>query len=141
MRTALPAILGGAPIREPPSEGTRLRPAVVVYRGAVASRRRTEDHRPMPVEPSPPDLGARGQPSIPDAAGAKRVFLSYARGDAGKVETLEDGLRSFGVDVWLDDALVGGDQWWQAILREIRSRDVFVQAVSPAGIESEACTS
>jgi hypothetical protein len=71
---------------------------------------------------------------------ARRVFLSYARRDADKVATLEEGLRSFGADVWLDHALVGGHEWWQAILREIRQRDVFVQAISPAGMDSEACT-
>lgn len=68
------------------------------------------------------------------------MFLSYARRDAEKVARLEDGLRSFGAHVWLDDALVGGHEWWDAILREIRQADVFVHAISPAGVDSEACT-
>jgi uncharacterized membrane protein YeaQ/YmgE (transglycosylase-associated protein family) len=92
------------------------------------------------VDPPLPGPDAGGGSSMPDLSRARRVFLSYARRDANKVETLEEGLRLFGVDVWLDDALVGGHEWWQAILSEIRVRDVFVQAVSPAGIESEACT-
>jgi hypothetical protein len=65
------------------------------------------------------------------------VFLSYARADADRVSDLVEGLRSFGAEVWLDRSLVGGHEWWQAILREIRACHVFVQAVSPAGIESE----
>jgi len=68
-----------------------------------------------------------------------RVFLSYARVDADRVAALEQGLRSFGADVWRDESLVGGHEWWDAILSEIRRRDVFVQAVSPTGLDSEAC--
>jgi hypothetical protein len=84
----------------------------------------------MAVDPPPSEPTAR----------ERRVFLSYARTDANRVKTLEEGLRWLGADVWRDDALIGGHEWWDAILKEIRGRDVFVQAVSPAGIESEACT-
>jgi nucleotide-binding universal stress UspA family protein len=69
----------------------------------------------------------------------RRVFLSYARADEEKVAALEDGLRKFGADVWRDRSLVGGQAWWDEILDQIRRCDVFVQGVSAAGIESEAC--
>src|SRR5687768_5878418 len=69
------------------------------------------------------------------------VFVSYARRDLDKVAPLVEGLRLLGIEVWLDRSLVGGHSWWDEILSRVSDCDVFVQVVSSAGIESEACSS
>ena len=69
------------------------------------------------------------------------VFVSYARGDREKVGQVVEGLRLLGKNVWLDEALVGGQSWWDTILAQIRACDVMVQTISPATARSEACNS
>jgi hypothetical protein len=71
----------------------------------------------------------------------KSIFVSYARADLEKVHQVVEGLRLLGRDVWLDESLIGGQAWWDAILTRIRECAVFVQAISPAAARSEACTS
>jgi hypothetical protein len=43
-------------------------------------------------------------------------------------------------DVWQDESLEGGQDWWDVIIDKIKDCDVFVQAVSSHALESEACT-
>ena len=70
-----------------------------------------------------------------------RVFVSYARADVDRVDAVVQGLRMLQHDVWLDEALIGGQSWWDGILGRIRDCDVFLQAVSRASLKSEACHS
>jgi hypothetical protein len=44
-------------------------------------------------------------------------------------------------DVWLDEELGGGLEWWRTILSQIRLADVIIVAVSPDLLASEACAS
>ena len=44
-----------------------------------------------------------------------RLFVSYARPDQSRVDTLVTGLRQAGIEVWLDSDLVGGWSWWDKI--------------------------
>jgi len=67
------------------------------------------------------------------------VFLSYAREDHELVEQLVRALRVLRYDIWFDQVLSGGQSWWDEILREIRTCDVFVIAVSPGMLQSSAC--
>lgn len=69
----------------------------------------------------------------------KRVFISYAREDRLAVDAVVEGLRSLGNEAWLDTSLAGGQAWWDAILDEILDCDVFLEAMSPSALESEAC--
>lgn len=69
----------------------------------------------------------------------RRAFVSYAREDAAAVERLAVALRTLRCDVWFDEALAGGQAWWDVILDRVRSCDVFVCAVSRAMLESVAC--
>lgn len=69
----------------------------------------------------------------------KRAFISYARADAERVIGIERRLRQLDHVVWLDQALKGGQAWWDEILQQIRDCDVFVAIVSPASIDSRAC--
>src|SRR4051812_29512712 len=72
---------------------------------------------------------------------SRRVFMSYARRDREKAQRLTQGLRTVGFDVWLDESLAGGQAWWDAILDQIGECEVFVQLVSPAALQSDACLS
>jgi TIR domain len=67
------------------------------------------------------------------------LFVSYARGDAAVVAELYRDLEQVHSPVWMDTRLSGGQSWWDTILEQIRSCDLFVVAVSPDSIRSEAC--
>jgi hypothetical protein len=67
------------------------------------------------------------------------IFVSYAREDREAVGRVAEGLRQLGGDVWLDDALSGGQAWWDQILTWVRDCSVLVAFVSPAAARSEAC--
>lgn len=68
-----------------------------------------------------------------------RAFLSYARADVDRVAAIERRLRQMDYEVWIDRELKGGQSWWDEILAQIRSCDVFVAIVSPASLDSKAC--
>ena len=67
------------------------------------------------------------------------IFISYARGDAAVVAELYRDLEQVHSPVWMDTRLSGGQAWWDTILDQIRHCDLFVVAVSPDSIRSEAC--
>src|SRR5580658_5826126 len=68
-----------------------------------------------------------------------KIFISYSREDRTFVESLRADLSQLGHDVWMDQRLVGGQEWWDEILRNIRECDLFVLGLSPRSVESEAC--
>jgi DivIVA domain-containing protein len=72
--------------------------------------------------------------------GALRLFLSYARNDQAKIQFLVSGLTWAGHDVWVDQQLRGGADWWETILEQIRGADAFLPAVSRNLLASVACT-
>jgi hypothetical protein len=81
---------------------------------------------------------ARGRgPRVMEKA---KLFVSYARHDEPQVRPLVAGLRQLGYGVWLDEALTGGQAWWDAILAQIRGCDAVLVAVSPAALDSVAVT-
>ena len=67
------------------------------------------------------------------------IFISYARKDRAAAETLRHDLERTRSSVWLDDELTGGQAWWETILGQIRSCDLFVFALSPDSLRSKAC--
>ena len=67
------------------------------------------------------------------------IFLSYARQDKEPVKALGHHLRALADNVWLDEEISGGQIWWDQILAQIRSCDVFAYAMSPAALKSVAC--
>jgi len=71
----------------------------------------------------------------------RSVFISYSSADAENVRTLVADVESLGHRVWFDQALAGGQRWWDQILGEIRSADVFIFAVSAGSADSRACLS
>lgn len=72
------------------------------------------------------------------AGGSRQVFISYARSDAERVDTLVEGLRQLRYDVWLDEELTGGQKWWDTVLSQIRASSAVLVTVSLAALESAA---
>lgn len=70
-----------------------------------------------------------------------QLFISYARPDRARAESLTLRLRQAGITVWLDSDLVGGQAWWDRILDQLRSCNAVVAAVSRASTKSQACRS
>jgi len=73
-----------------------------------------------------------------------RVFVSYSHRDAEYVSAhgllgYLAGLKNEGVEFWLDDQLVGGDQWDASIRREIEKCDISLVLVSQAFLNSPYC--
>ncbi len=69
----------------------------------------------------------------------RAVFLSYARTDRARIETLSEDLQLLGHQVWFDRELTGGVHWWEGILKAIASADVFIFVASRDAAESVAC--
>jgi hypothetical protein len=69
------------------------------------------------------------------------IFVSYAREDAGRAVEFHDNLTEAGHDVWFDRDLRGGDGWWEVILEQVRSSDLFISVLSPDSVKSRACRS
>jgi outer membrane protein assembly factor BamB len=82
-------------------------------------------------------MGLEGR--ILRGGGPMQLFVSYARTDRPKAESLAQRLRQAGITVWLDTDLIGGQEWWDRILDQLRSCDAVVAAVSKASIKSQAC--
>jgi serine/threonine kinase PknH len=58
------------------------------------------------------------------------LFISYSSQDRATVDDLTTALRKAQQQVWFDQELGGGDSWWNKILEEIRTCDVFIVALS-----------
>lgn len=69
------------------------------------------------------------------------IFISYSRNDESAVKLLAQGLQAAQKNTWIDQALGGGDSWWNAILAKIRDADVFIFAVSDDSLRSKPCWS
>ncbi len=69
----------------------------------------------------------------------RSAFESYSRSDKIVAAQIEGDLVEIGLDVWRDERLSGGQEWWDTILASIRSADVFVVVVSDSSLESVPC--
>jgi serine/threonine kinase PknH len=65
------------------------------------------------------------------------LFISYSSQDRSTVDALTTALRRGQQQVWFDQELGGGDSWWNKILEQIRSCDVFVVALSNNWLQSK----
>lgn len=66
-----------------------------------------------------------------------RLFISYAHDDKPFCTRLVKLLDVF--EVWFDQNLRGGEDWWQRILEKIEWCDGFVYLLSPASVVSTYC--
>jgi len=60
------------------------------------------------------------------------VFISYSRADRESAVKLRDALVADGLRVWMDDELLGGDQWMQVIRTNIANARLLVLMLSAA---------
>ncbi len=67
------------------------------------------------------------------------IFMSYSRSDEVAVKALVRGLEAARKEVWFDNALTGGEIWWDSILENIRSASVFLFALSDDSLKSKPC--
>lgn len=66
-----------------------------------------------------------------------RLFVSYARVDKPYCIQIVNTLSAH--DVWFDERLYVGQQWWKEILRRLDWCDGFVYLLSPESLNSEYC--
>jgi hypothetical protein len=67
------------------------------------------------------------------------LFVSYSSQDRSAIEPLTTALRRARQQVWFDEDLGGGQAWWNEILEQIRSCEVFIVALSNHSLESKPC--
>ncbi len=85
------------------------------------------------TEPVAREAGTGGR-SIPHGA----IFVSYASEDLEAASRLAEGLRSAGLEVWLDkDALQMGDDWARSIRRGIERCSLFLPVISRQALSEE----
>jgi serine/threonine kinase PknH len=65
------------------------------------------------------------------------LFVSYSSRDRSTVDALTTALRRGQQQVWFDQELGGGDAWWNTILEQIRSCEVFIVALSNNWLQSK----
>ena len=68
-----------------------------------------------------------------------RLFISYSRVDADTLKELAKLLGFVFDEIWYDKTLVGGEDWWQEIKRQIKRCDYFLYLLSRDSIESMNC--
>lgn len=71
------------------------------------------------------------------------IFISYSRADAQFISDLVPLLHeAYGIaSVFYDEQIPGGTKWWEMILREIASCDLFVYLCSNESLQSPYCQS
>lgn len=68
-----------------------------------------------------------------------KVFISYSSKSRDLVRGLAEDLEMAGNQIWFDHKLTGGQAWWDQILEQIRSCDLFVFALTPQALDSHPC--
>lgn len=66
-------------------------------------------------------------------------FLSYSSRDRARLDDLLSAMRRAHEEVWFDEDLGGGQEWWKMILDHIRGCEVFIFALSNNSLESQPC--
>jgi hypothetical protein len=67
------------------------------------------------------------------------VFISYSRQSKATAMTLAQDIEALGLTAWLDQEISGGRSWWEQILENVRSCDVFVFLLDQGSLKSLAC--
>jgi TolB protein len=68
-----------------------------------------------------------------------RIFISYDRDDRNFTRQLASKLRRVFGQVWFDENLYGGEDWWNEIRRQIADCDIFIYLLTEASAQSEYC--
>lgn len=64
------------------------------------------------------------------------VFISYSRRDSVYMRQLTEQLLSRGFNVWMDESVDYGEDWWRAISRAIREASAVVVIMTPESDKS-----
>jgi hypothetical protein len=67
-----------------------------------------------------------------------RIFVSYARVDKPYCLQIVQALNSVN-DVWHDQRLAAGQEWWREIESKVKWCDCFIYLLSPESVTSEYC--
>lgn len=67
----------------------------------------------------------------------QHLFISYSRKDSAYAQRLKDHLRQNGLQVWIDDQIEHGDQWFNQINDAIKTCAAFLVIMSPDAEGSE----
>ena len=67
------------------------------------------------------------------------VFISYCRESHEKARSLAQDLEALGYQTWFDQAITGGQAWWNSILGQIQKCDIFAFALELESLDSAAC--
>lgn len=65
------------------------------------------------------------------------IFISYCRQDRNYARDLAESIRTIGFDVWIDDRVDYGQQWWQTVIDGIQESVALVVLMSPEAERSE----
>lgn len=68
-----------------------------------------------------------------------QAFISYSSKDKNRVDDFVADLENLGQKVWFDDALTGGQEWWDMILNQVEQCHVFIMIITKNYLESDAC--
>ena len=68
-----------------------------------------------------------------------KIFISYSRNDDGTSSEIASDVKRLGNEVWLDQELSGGQEWWDQILTNIRDSDIIIVVISEDSLNSDAC--
>jgi hypothetical protein len=68
-----------------------------------------------------------------------KIFISYSSKDRAQIVMLAGDLDMLSHSVWYDQDLTGGQKWWDAIMDNLRTSDVFIFGISPDSIASRPC--
>lgn len=66
-------------------------------------------------------------------------FVSYSSLDGDAVKTFVQHLEGAGHKVFMDHEVPIGEDWWVAILRQIRECEIFIVALSQNALDSKPC--
>lgn len=69
-----------------------------------------------------------------------RIFISYSTKDYDFVSRVASYLRARGHDVWIDQLLLAGDNWWDCIVRNIRDCDILLTFLTQRALKSIYCS-
>lgn len=70
----------------------------------------------------------------------KKVFVSYRSTERQHVRKLVAAIEQAGdYEVWYDQEIIGGQAWWDEILKALESAEIVVLSLSQSYLKSEAC--
>jgi len=68
-----------------------------------------------------------------------KIFISYSRADFKRANWLAEQLERAGHEVWFDQDIRSGQDWWDEILLRIREAMYFVALLGESTMQSVAC--